>query len=280
MIIHKEDGNIEHQILKKTGYFLYSSYTILSRAFHLIFKPRPIKIKLHGKPIMIFGKIQYLLFWSNCYESNTYKIFEKFIDRNHSYIDMGAFIGSTTLFCAHLAKKVYAIEPDPIAFAELEKNVSLNSGLKEKIELHQKCINDKSGKVRFGSIAKGGDSTSSLQFADSETSWIVDGITFNEFIGKNKISDCNFIKMDIEGGEATVLPLMKDYLEKNKPVLYLSLHPLFFIKPVEYMKRIIEVLKIYNNVYTDNGNKIELQDLLSKNKLKGRYAIVATDKIF
>jgi FkbM family methyltransferase len=229
---------------------------------------------------MIFGKIQYLLFWSNCYESNTYKIFEKFIDRNHSYIDMGAFIGSTTLFCAHLAKKVYAIEPDPIAFAELEKNVSLNSGLKEKIELHQKCINDKSGKVRFGSIAKGGDSTSSLQFADSETSWIVDGITFNELIGKNKISDCNFIKMDIEGGEATVLPLMKDYLEKNKPVLYLSLHPLFFIKPVEYMKRIIEVLKIYNNVYTDNGNKIELQDLLSKNKLKGRYAIVATDKIF
>jgi FkbM family methyltransferase len=280
MIIHKEDGNIEHQILKKTGYFLYSSYTILSRAFHLIIKPRPIKIKLHGKPIMIFGKIQYLLFWSNCYESNTYKIFEKYIDKNHSCIDIGAFIGSTTLYCAHLANKVYAIEPDPIAFTELKKNVSLNPGLKEKIELYQKCINDKSGKVRFGSIAKGGDSTSSLQFADSETSWIVEGITFNEFISKNKISDCNFIKMDIEGGETTVLPLMKDYLEKNKPVLYLSLHPLFFIKPVEDMKKIIEVLKIYKNVYTDNGKKIELQDLLSKNKLKGRYAIVATDKIF
>jgi hypothetical protein len=46
------------------------------------------------------------------------------------------------------------------------------------------------------------------------------------------------------------------------------------------MKKIIEVLKIYKNVYMDNGKKIELQDLLSKNKLKGRYAIVATDKIF
>ena len=193
---------------------------------------------------------------------------------------MGAFIGSTTLYCAHLAKKVYAIEPDPIAFAELKKNVNLNPGLKVKIELHQKCINDKSGKVRFGSIAKGGDSTSGLQFADSQTSWIVDGITFNEFISKNNITDCNFIKMDIEGGGTTVLPLMKDYLEKNKPVLYISMHPLFFINPVEDMERIIEVLKVYKNIYTDKGKKIELQDLLLKNRLKGRYAIVATDKRF
>jgi len=280
MIILDEDDNIEHQTLKKAGYFLYSSYTLISRGFHLIIKPRPIKIKLHGKPIKIFGRIQYLLFWSNCYESNTYKIYDKFLDKNHSYIDIGAFVGATTLYCAHLAKKVYAIEPDPIAFSELEKNVNLNPRLIEKIDLHKKCINEKSGKVRFGSIAKGGDSTSGLQFADSQTSWIVEGITFNEFISKNNITDCNLIKMDIEGGETTVLTSMIDYLEKNKTALYLSLHPLFFINPFEDMKKIIEVLKIYDNIYTDKGKKIELKNLLKKNRLKGRYAIIATDKKF
>ena len=266
--------------MKKIGYFLYTSYALISRGIHHIIKPRPIKIKLHSKPISVLGNIQYLLFWSNCYESNTYQIYDKFLDTNHSYVDIGAFIGSTTIYGAHLAKKVYAIEPDPIAFAELKKNVSLNPILKEKIELHQKCINDKSGKVRFGSIAKGGDSTSSLHFADSKTSWIVDGITFNEFMKKNNITDCNFIKMDIEGGETYVLPSMKEYLKKNKPVLYLSMHPIFFNNPMEDAKKVIEVLSIYENIFTDKGEKIKLDDLLLKKRLKGRYAIVAMDNEF
>ena len=276
----KENSKIEYHSMKKIGYFLYTSYVLIARGIHHFIKPRPIKIRLYRKPILISGNIQYLLFWSRHYESNTNKIFDKFLDANHSYIDIGAFIGSTVLYGVHLAKKVYAIEPDPIAFTELKKNVSLNPRLKEKIELHQKCINDKSGKVKFGNLAKGGDSTSSLQFADSKTSWVVEGITFDEFIRKNNITDCNFIKMDIEGGETIVLPSMKDYLERNKPILYLSMHPMFFKNPVEDTKKVIEVLTIYKNIYTDEGKKIELHDLLLKKRLKRRYAILAMDKEF
>ena len=143
----------------------------------------------------------------------------------------GAFIGSTVLYSAYLSKKVYGIEPDPIAFKELKNNVLLNPTLKDKIELFQQCINIKSGKVKFGNIARGGDSTSSLHYSDSSTSWAVDGITFEEFIKINNIIDCNFIKMDIEGGEIIILPSMKDYLKKEKPVLYLSMHPIFFKNP-------------------------------------------------
>jgi FkbM family methyltransferase len=278
--MNKDEKIIKKQFLKRLGFFLYSSYSIIARGFHLIIKPKPKKINLHGKQIFIYGNLQYLFFWGKNYEKNTYKIFDKLLDSNHSYIDIGAFIGSTVLYGATIAKKVYAIEPDPIAFAELIKNVSLNPKLKEKIELHQKCINDKSGKVRFGNIAKGGDSTSSLQFADSNTSWIVDGITFESFIEKNNISNCNFIKMDIEGGETIVLPTMVDYLEKNKPILYLSMHPIFFKNPIEDTKKIIEVLKMYKNIYTDAGKKIEFGDLLSKKRIIGRYAIVAMDREF
>jgi FkbM family methyltransferase len=217
------------------------------------------------------------LFLSKYYEPNTHKIFDKFLDPNYSYIDIGAFIGSTVLYGAHLAKKVYAIEPDPIAFKELQKNVSLNPLLQKKIEIHQKCLCTCSEKVKFGSMSKGGDSMSSLLFANSKTSWVVDGITFQEFINENNITDCNFIKMDIEGGELLVLPSMEKYLEKEKPILYLSMHPHFFKNPKNDTKKIIDVLKIYKNIYTDERKKIELNDLLTEKRLKKRYAILATD---
>ena len=271
---------IENQHLKRFGYFLYTSYIIIARVIHKIIKPRPKKINLIGKEIIISNNLQYLFFWNKNYENYTYKIFDRYLDPAHSYIDIGAFIGSTVLYGANIAKKVYAIEPDPIAFSELKRNVSLNPNLKDKIEIHQKCINNKSGQVRFGNIAKGGDSTSSLQFSDSKTSWIVDGVTFEEFIEKNNIKNCNFIKMDIEGGEAIVLPSMKDFLEKNKPILYLSMHPIFFKDAVEDTKKIIKVLNIYKNIFTDSGQKISLDDLLSKKRLRSRYAILAMDDEF
>ena len=118
---------------------------------------------------------------------------------------------------------------------------------------------------------------SSLLFANSKTSWVVDGITFQEFVKENNITDCNFIKMDIEGGELLVLPSMEKYLEKEKPILYLSMHPHFFKNPKNDTKKIMEVLKIYKNIYTDERKKIELNDLLTEKRLKKRYAILATD---
>lgn len=278
-MIHEKDKNIRYKILKETLLFFLTIHALIAKVLNHFIKLKSIKVKRFGKTFFVSGNMRYLLYWKNKHwEIHTHKIFDKFLDSNQSYIDIGAFIGPTVLYGAHLAKKVYAIEPDPVAFKELEKNVSLNPRLKEKIELHKKCINITSGKVKFGSMLNGGDSTSSLLFSNSKTSWIVDGITFDEFIRENDIRDCNFIKMDIEGGEAMILPSMKKYLEKNKPILYISMHPIFFKNPKEDTEKIIDVLKIYKKVYTAKGEKIKLDDLLSKKRLTGRYAIIAIDK--
>jgi len=261
----------------KSAIPVYSQYIMFARWVHHFIKPRPITIRWNGKSFTILGNLEYLLFLSKSYEPHTHKIFEKCLNQSYSYIDIGAFIGSTVLYGAHLAKKVYAIEPDPIAFAELQKNVSLNPLLRQKIEMHQKCLFTRSEKVKFGSMAKGGDSMSSLLFADSKTSWLVDGITFQEFIKENKITDCNFIKMDIEGGERLVLPTMRQHLEKEKPILYLSMHPHFFKDPLADTRAIIDILQMYKNIYTDDGKKIAFNDLLSEKRLKKRYAILLTD---
>ena len=269
---------IQSSLFSKIFLFYENIFRYLARKLTQFLKPRPLKIDRYGKTFYILRNLEHIYVWNKNWERNTHKIFDKFLDPNYSYIDIGAFIGATVLYGAQIAKKVYAIEPDPIAFKELEKNVMLNPGLKEKIELHKKCINIFSGKVRFGNCSTGGDSMSSLQFSAAKTSWIVDGITFEDFIKENHILDFNFIKMDIEGGEALILPTMKNYLKINKPVLYLSLHQPFFKNPRKDTEEIIDTLEIYANIYSSDGKKINFLDLMSKDRLGTFYAIVVTDK--
>ena len=100
--MNNEEGIANKQILKKLGYFFYTFYIKIAKGIHHIIKPKPKKINLHGKSIMIFWNLQYMFFWGKNYEKNTYKIFDKFLDENHSYIDIGAFIGSTVLYGANI----------------------------------------------------------------------------------------------------------------------------------------------------------------------------------
>ena len=50
------------------------------------------------------------------------------------FIDIGAWIGPYTLIAASMGMKVYAFEPDKVAFQELKKNIELNS-FKHKPEI-------------------------------------------------------------------------------------------------------------------------------------------------
>jgi len=120
---------------------------------------------------------------------------------------------------------------------------------------------------------------SSLLFSDSKISMMVKSLTLDKFIQLNNIDDCNFIKIDIEGGELIILPNIKRYLEKNKPTIHLSLHPPFFKKPKIGLKKIINILKIYKNIFNSGGTKVDLaRYVLSKKKLNGFFSIVVTDR--
>lgn len=271
---------MENTLLAHGGLFIFRSINFITRQLSRFIHVKPMEINRYGKTFIVSGNLKYYLFWRHkSWEEETFRILERYLDSNHSYIDIGAWIGPTVLYAAHIAKKTYAIEPDPLAFKELKENVSLNPTLQQKISLHEKCINVTTGKARFGTPSMGGDTISSLRFGESENAWIVDGVTFDDFVKENAINDCNMIKIDIEGAEAIVLPTMADYLERYKPTLHLSMHPEFFDNPKEDTEKIIDMLKIYKAVYFEGEKKIEVSELLSKKRLKRRYTVVATDKI-
>ena len=215
------------------------------------------------------------------WEYETYRIFDVFLNKEHSYVDMGAWVGPTVLYGAQLAKHCYAIEPDAVALQNLIQNINLNPTLKNKITIFNGCIWDSSGKVKLGTMSEFGDSMSSVSFEQSEKIQTVMSLTLDEYMEENGINDCNFIKMDIEGGESSVLPNAKVYLKKNQPTLFLSLHQFMFKDREQYSRSVVEALSVYKNFYSVNGRRITLDHLtrVLTSPWTLNYSVVATDKI-
>lgn len=217
-------------------------------------------------------------FWKsvsdNNWEPKTFDILRRFLDKEHSYVDIGAWIGPTVLYAAHIAKKCYAFEPDRVAFDLLKKNLELNPQLKNVTALPL-AIADATGKRKLGTYSNFGDSMSSyLWEKDAEE---VDTVSLPEafhVFSEYDIDNCNLIKVDIEGGEFLLLPAARDFLRSSKASLYLSLHTPWFENKDKYFSAVIDGVSGYKNIYTMDEKKIELEDI---RKLEGFSAIICTN---
>lgn len=211
------------------------------------------------------------------WEYQTFKIFSRYLDQSHSYIDMGAWIGPTALYGCQLARHCYAIEPDPQAFEQLKDNVKLNPLLKDRITLVNALIGPMSGMVPFGSNSEFGDSMSSMVFSNPGKKVLAQSITLEDLIFDHNITDCNFIKMDIEGGEYIVLPSIRNYLKQRRPTLLLSLHPELFDQLDDNIYDITDVLQsCYPYFYSDAGESLTVDDVAKRLFAQKGFSIVAT----
>jgi FkbM family methyltransferase len=215
------------------------------------------------------------------FEPETFRVFDAFLDPDHTYIDIGAWIGPTVLYGAQLAKHCYAIEPDPVAYRLLETNVGLNPEFGGKITLFRGCIASVCGTIRLGNRSSpvGGDSRSSLLMSGAPQGWEVRSTTLQRFMEDHRVGDCNFIKMDVEGGEAVILPSLAPLLGPAKPTLYLSLHPFLFARPDEEMRRILDLLGPYRHLLDKTGKPIGPTDLLATDRVAPCECIIATDRL-
>lgn len=221
-----------------------------------------------------------LSFWKdledNIWEPETFQVFDRFLNDETYYFDIGAWIGPTVLYCAQKTKKAFAFEPDPSAFRELKANYNANTGAKwyNDVEIFNAAISDKPGKIRIGNEKSFGNSNSSILFADEKLSVEVDSISLINFIKEQKLIDKKlFLKIDIEGGEFLILPKIKDFLKELDVTIYLSVHSVFinsfrnknlneFIKfPFNHASFVYRHYKLLNalpfkNIYNAHGKKL------------------------
>ncbi|MDH3278387.1 MAG: FkbM family methyltransferase [Nitrosopumilus sp.] len=267
-----------HVTIKK---ILGTKGTKLAMSIKQFTRQKRLAINLNHSSFKVYSA-EHLWFWKDYqtgnWEPKTLHIFDTFLEKDHSYIDIGAWIGATVLYASNLAKHSYAIEPDPIAFSELKKNILLNKNLSLKITLFEICISDNSGitHLHCPGNSKFGTSKSSI-LGNGKNQVKVNTLTFDDFIKENNIKDCNFIKMDIEGGEFIVLPTMVEFLKKQKPTLLIEFHSPFVQHLKEKLENIRPIFEIYKNIYDYDLKLISIKQLFDFTK-SDRFHIILSEK--
>lgn len=225
-------------------------------------------------------------FWSKVedgsWEPETFGVFDRFVNRQTTYLDIGTWEGPTLLYAGQLARAAYGFEADPVAFAGLQRNLAANPQVGHIRALHQ-CIAAQTGEMQFGSRSGGGDTMSSLLFSGGKTVWTVPAIRLDEFVEKEGLQPPLFIKIDIEGGEYSILPGLDPFFRRHRPTVYLSTHPAFYssvaktlLEKVKAHARLVFALRSFPFLYDSHGTRVRLWELLLKKRWRENASIIAT----
>lgn len=143
------------------------------------------------------------IFLKKFYEFKTNKI-------NPVIIDCGANIGLASIYFkeTYPNSTLISFEPDPHIFKTLQQNIKDRNY--QNIELYNCAIYDRPGTVSFQQ--EGGFSGRVPYKNDTENIITVDCIDFNDVLFKYDTID--FLKVDIEGAENKILPVISKSLKK------------------------------------------------------------------
>lgn len=203
------------------------------------------------------------------WEPSTFSIFDTFLDPERVFLDIGAWIGPTTLYAAPKAKQVYSFEPDAIAYRSLVQNLEFNKV--KNVVPYPVAVSDSWKGIDFGTKTAQGDSMSSVLWAKGDNQ--VPAVPLEALILDLMP---NFIKIDIEGGEKTIFDRAILAMQELKPTIHLSLHTPWFLDDVEgYKKSIMEGLEPYPYFYNENLKPIKLEEAFNTQAFT---SVVATFK--
>ena len=195
-------------------------------------KPATARVQIHGEwfDVALYDAEQEK-FWRNIsdWEPSTFSFVENHTKPGVTFVDIGAWIGPITLFAVRRGARVISLEPDPVAYTALRKNLLLND---LKVELVRAAIHtDDRGLVLYEGRNGFGDSMTSSMKRTTGQEIVVPTITASQLMGKiysgqKKVA----IKMDIEGHEYVVGENISEFRSTLlnsgvKVPLHLSVHP-------------------------------------------------------
>ncbi len=147
---------------------------------------------------------------------------------NDVLVDIGAWVGPISLYAARLGVSVIAIEPDPIAYAALVRNVALN-GLQQRITTICAAITAETRLFGVSPNSTGAFGDSSTYISDGDAYAIpVAGFTLPDLLEKLAIppSRVAFVKIDVEGYESELMPTLEPWLHQHSISYDVETHPL------------------------------------------------------
>lgn len=174
--------------------------------------------------------------------NHEWAVYDAHLKPEHTFIDLGAWVGGHSLYASTIAKKVAAVEPDLVAYEILLQNV----GTLKNVKTFCNAISNEP-LVQMGSGFLGASTTRTNPSAGSGIGPWVEGHTFwcaattLRRFAEHYCENPLFIKIDVEGSEEEIL---KDaaFFAERKPTLLLELHP-FWWRDAEQTWKDFEAVK-------------------------------------
>lgn len=154
-------------------------------------------------------------FWKKYYaglwEPETKAWIQKMLKPGDTFLDIGAWIGPVTMWALECEAKVIAVEPDPVACAELRRTMP------PEVEIWEGALTPGGGRVFLDAKYELGDSMPRIGSQGVE----VDSWTIQEVL-KGRVP--SVVKMDVEGYELRLLRTVAPFLGKYNVPMMVSLH--------------------------------------------------------
>ena len=196
------------------------------------------------------------------YEELESKIMEEKIEMGNIVVDVGANIGLHTLNMAKIVGntgQVFAFEPDPSNFEILKKNVKINNY--KNIIVERKAVGDKHGRTTLYQSDHPGKNRIFPQTEQAKSQVQVELTNLDNYFDSDMIDKINFIKIDVEGLEFSVLKGMKNILKNSKKIKIL-----FEFMPENTMEVGFTPIELLNYL-TSNNFKLYCMDDKTKKLL-------------
>jgi FkbM family methyltransferase len=235
---------------------------------------------IHGERFYLDA--DHLKFWKKAaagsWEPHTFEILSRFLTADAAYCDLGAWIGPTVLYAARKCRQVYCFEPDPVAFEYLLGNLRLNE-LRNVVPFHV-AVGDRNGLLRLSGFGKRlGDSSSSLLHTSTSPIAVqVPCLTWEAVQQSFRLEKIDLLKIDVEGAEFALLPTMKAYLARHRPVLYVSTHAPY-LEPTrrrQAMQAVVDAVADYRCCFNEELKAMPPSELVTEENCAAFRAFVFT----
>ena len=171
------------------------------------------------------------------YELRAHKVYAPLIKPGNVVFDIGANIGAHTLHFASLVGntgKVHAFEPTDYAATKLRANLSLNPVLATRVRFEQRFLvagtEDKLPSKVFSRwpLANGHKDLDPGHLGKPELLSGATQITADEVCDQMKLMALDFVKLDVDGYELSVLRGFRKSLLRFRPVILVELAPFVY----------------------------------------------------
>lgn len=184
-----------------------------------LFSPLTFKSTRYGRFLLNFKDgVQRHIGGNKFWDDFLRPVYDQYLNKESIFIDVGAFIGSHTVYCALKVKAVYCFEPQPNIFYQLCANIMLNKLVnvfpfnmalwhqKTKFEVQQ-YDND---------FVFNGKSTTQAALYVKEKQ---DGYVLGECLDNFNFPKVSFIKIDAQGSDYNVILGAKETIQRCRPII-------------------------------------------------------------